>query len=356
MEESHKLSLPRRGAEAPNLGKEQFKILLVKLGSIGDVVNTLPLAHALKASLPSLTLAWLIEPKSFPIVEGHRAVDRFIVFERAHGLPGAARALREIRDFRPDLVVDLQRILRSSFFTLLSRCPRRLGFDRPRCKEFSWLFTNEKIPAADRGRHMVEQYLEFAAYLGCPTAAPEFELPVGEAEREAARGLLSAAGVGGPFVAVNLGATKPANRWPEENAAAFCRLIADKTPLAAVLTGGGDDASRARSIAARAARPDRIVDLVGKTTLKHLAGIFLGARAVVSNDSGPMHIASALDVLTNGRSEEADRRRTGPFRHLSLVVRSPSDCSPCGKRRCPRAVCMEAIRPEEVLDRIRPHL
>jgi lipopolysaccharide heptosyltransferase II len=343
-------------APAEHLKEKQFKILLVKLGSIGDVVNTLPLASALKRGRPETTLAWLIEPKSSPIVAGHRAVDRFIVFERGAGWTGARRALREIREFRPDLVIDLQRILRSSFFTFFSSSPRRLGFDRRRCKEASWLFTNEKIPFADPSRHLVEQYLEFAAYLGCPPSAAVFDLPVGEAERTAASALLPASVRDGGFVVLNIGATKPANRWPEENAAAFCRLIAEKTALATVLTGGVGDAARAEALLSRAAVPGRIVNLAGKTTLKELAGIFLAARAAVSNDSGPMHIASALGVPTIGLFGPADPRRTGPFRHLSLVVRSAVACSPCGKRRCPSAACMEAIRPEEVYDRIRPYL
>ncbi len=348
---------PREGGGAsPHPAKGQSKILLVKLGSIGDAVNTVPLAVALKTARPDTTLAWLIEPKSLPAVEGIRAVDRFIVFDRPAGLPAALRALREVRSFRPELVIDLQRILRSSFFTFLSGSPRRLGFDRSRCKEGSWLFTNEKIAPADPSRHMVEQYLEFAAYLGCPPSAPVFDLPVGEAARAAARALLIAAGVGGPFVALNIGATKPANRWPEANAAAFCRLVAETTGRAVVLAGGAQDAPRARAIAERAARPGRVVELAGKTTLRELSGVLLSARVVVSNDSGPMHIASALGVPTVGLFGPSDPRRTGPYRHLSLVVRSSVPCAPCGKRRCRRAVCMEAIRPEEVLERVRPYL
>lgn len=326
--------------------------MIVKLGSIGDAVNTVPLAVALKAARPDATLAWLIEPKSLPAVEGLRAVDRFIVFDRPAGWPAALRALREVRSFRPDLVIDLQRILRSSFFTFLSGSPRRLGFDRSRCKEVSWLFTNEKISPADPSRHMVEQYLEFAAYLGCPPRPAAFDLPFGPADRAAAVALLPPA-AGGGFVVLNVGATKPANRWPEANAAAFCRLIAEKTSLAVALTGGREDAPRARSIAERASCPGRVVELAGKTTLRELSGVLLSARAVVSNDSGPMHIASALGVPTVGLFGPSDPRRTGPYRHLSLVVRSSVPCAPCGKRRCRRAVCMEAIRPEEVFDRLR---
>jgi ADP-heptose:LPS heptosyltransferase len=96
------------------------RLLVVKLGSIGDVVNTLPLVNVLKRSWPESELRWLIEPKSHPIVAGHEAVDRFIVFRREERLRGVRAALAEIREYAPDLVIDLQRILRSGFFTFFS--------------------------------------------------------------------------------------------------------------------------------------------------------------------------------------------------------------------------------------------
>ena len=330
------------------------KILLIKLGSIGDVVNTLPLVNALKSGMPEVELGWLIEPKSYPIVEGHRSVDRFIIHRRSRGIRGAGDALKEIRDFKPDLVIDLQRILRSSFFTLFSGCRRRLGFDRIRCKEYSWLCTNEKISPGDPKVHMVHQYLEFAGYLGLADPEISFSIPVSDRDQEEAGKLLPREKIGKGFVALNIGAAKPSNRWPTEQWAELAALILDRTSLAVVLTGGSVDAGRGRLINNLFGNEERLLDCTGRTSLKQLGGLFLSADTVVTGDTGPMHIASALGVRTIGLFGPADPGRTGPFNHLNLVVRSGVPCAPCGRRTCPDLKCMEAISAETVYNKLDP--
>jgi len=333
------------------------KILIVKLGSIGDVVNTLPLVNVLRDGFPRAEIAWVIEPKSYPIVAGLRSVNRFIVHHRGGGWRAARSALGEIRGFKPELVIDLQRILRSSFFTRFSGGRVRLGFDRRRSKEFSWIFTNRKLPPAGREKHMVLQYLEFAEYLGLPLPeTPRFELPVGEADRAAGRDLIPEEFAGSGFVACNIGAAKPANRWPVRRWAELIDLIHSRGEEAVVLTGGAEDRTRAREIAGRVADRKRLFEGAGRTSLKQLGGVFTLARAVVSGDSGPMHIASALGVRTIGIFGPADPARTGPFNHLDLVVRSEAECAPCGRRRCRRARCLEELAAEKVLARIFPEV
>ncbi len=330
------------------------KILIVKLGSIGDVVNTLPFVNAVKAARPEWQLGWLIEPKSFPIVEGHPAVDRFIVYKRGEGVTAVRQALAEIKSFQPDLVIDLQRILRSAFFTALSGCRERLGFDRKRCKELSWFFTNRKILPRDPGGHMVRQYLEFADYLGIPSSDIHFRVPIAESARTAARTLIPAPFLERGFIAFNVGAAKKANRWPLFRWAQLGKIILDQTPFSLVVTGGRQDISRGRAVGDLLGEGGRVRDCTGKTSLKELGAVFSLARAVVSGDTGPMHISSALGVATVGLFGPADPGRTGPFRHLDLVVRSGGGCSPCGKRRCSSTRCMDEIRPEAVFSVLFP--
>ncbi len=332
------------------------RILIVKLGSIGDAVNTLPLINALKAGRPHTELAWLIEPKSYPIVKHCRAVDRFILFYRGRGWRGVLDALKEIRTFQPRLVIDLQRILRSSFFTFFSGCPRRLGFDRSRCKEGSWVFTNCKIPPRDPKRHMVRQYLEFADYLGIEIKSVDFNLKISNKDRREALQLLPDWFQKTRLISLNIGAAKPANRWPLRHWRELIRLIHSQTSHSVILTGGPSDRKRGELLQNSAPVGRRIFNSAGRTSLGQLGGIFLQSAVVVSADTGPMHIASALGLSTLGLFGPADFHRTGPFRHLDLVIKSPLECSPCGRRRCQPNRCMEAITPALVFENITSRL
>ena len=330
------------------------KILIIKLGSIGDVVNTLPFVNVLRSGFPEAEIRWLIEPKSYLILEAHQSVDRFIIHQRDDGLPAARQALEEIRSFRPDLVIDLQRILRSSFFAFFSSCRERLGFDRSRCKEFSWLFTSRKIPPRDPDRHMVLQYLEFAEYLGLSWTDLHFHLPISIRDRKEAGELLPSSFIEKGFIALNIGAAKPANRWPASRWVELAGLILRETSLALILTGGVEDTTRGRAITEQVGDDRRLLDCTGRTSFKELGSLFLSAHAVVSGDTGPMHIASALGTRTISLFGPADPDRTGPFRHLDLVVRSGVDCAPCGRRRCPDLRCMDNISAVEVFFKIFP--
>lgn len=329
------------------------KILLIKLGSIGDAVNTLPLVNALKKGRPATELAWLIEPKSYPIVRDHPEVDRFIVFRRGGGRGAVVEAIRKIKEFGPDLVIDLQRILRSSFFTYFSGCRRRLGFDRKRCKEFSGWATNIKIPPRDPGRHVVLQYLEFADFLGVGWDEVEFGINIPEEDIRSAGGLLPAGFAAGKIISMNVGAAKPANRWSPDRWAGLAGTVIRKTSCRVVITGGETDRERAETIMEMVRGGERMVNCAGRTTLKELGGIFLSSAAVVSGDTGPMHIASALGIPTVGLFGAADYRRTGPFNHRDLVVTSPASCSPCGRRRCRSRRCMKEILPDTVFEKLR---
>ena len=144
-------------------------IALVKLGAIGDVVNSLPLVCRLRAGLPEARLTWIIAPLAHGLVEGHDAVDEFLVVDvkdRAQWRP----TLRRLREARFDLVIDLQRILKSGVITRATGAPRRLGFDRARTKELSWLFTSERMPTISAGSREDTGSSRMTTWGSCSTA------------------------------------------------------------------------------------------------------------------------------------------------------------------------------------------
>src|SRR5690242_13608191 len=144
------------------------RILIVLLGAIGDVTRALPLAMRVRAGYPRATITWAVEPASAPLLDGHPAIDERLVFERRGGAAAFVRFLRRVRAGGFDLVLDLQRHLKSGVVSAASRAPVRLGFHRRNAKELNWLFNTHTIePVAERGWKL-EQYQRFAAFLELP--------------------------------------------------------------------------------------------------------------------------------------------------------------------------------------------
>lgn len=317
-------------------------ILIIKLGALGDVINTLPLAMALKKALAA-RIHWLVAPLSYPILETHTAVEQAILFDRRNGPAAAANFWRQCRRQCFDLVLDLQRILKSGLLCCAASGQRKIGFDRRRCKELSRLFPCERIPASDPKAHMVDQYLEFAHYLGISGRSVEWGLG---GSRHLVQGLPPR------FVVLNIGATKPANRWTTEGFSALALDIQARYGLPCVLTGGREDEAVARAI--HAAAGTSLCNLVGRTSLPELIDVLDRSAAVVTCDTGPMHLAVALGKNVLALFGPSDDRRTGPYR--GRVIRVKVACGPCNRKTCAHPQCMTAIRPEAVLEALAPYL
>lgn len=311
-----------------------MKILIVKLGALGDVINTLPLALVLKQQIPDCHIDWVVEPLSFPVVSSHKAVNKAILFQRSAS--SALSVIRTIRNTRYDMVLDLQRILKSALFTLASRTGRRIGFDRERCKEMTDRFPFERIQPKDPLAHMLDQYLEFAMHLGLTPGLPAWNIPRTPDLPE---------GMPAQYVVLNIGATKPANLWAPKRFNELAEKIRARIHLPCIITGGPEDKIRAKQILDSGV-PD-IMDLTGATTIAQLIEVIGHARAVVSCDTGPMHLAAALDKPLVALFGPSDPRRTGPYQ--GQVIQGHAACAPCNQKHCPAPDCMDSISADMVM-------
>jgi len=300
------------------------RVLIVRLGAIGDVVNALALASALKRASPRVQIGWAVHELALPLVDGHPAVERVHLWRRGGGWSGFRDFRAELRAQHYELAIDLQRILKSAFVARTSGAPRVLGFDRARCKELAWLFYSERIPPAPAGAaptHMLERYLEFARALGLPTQPPLRELPANAAADERARELC--AGLTRPLVLIGLGASKPANRWPAARFGALAQRLVRKAQVEVAFSGGPQDRALAEQALA-AAGDARVLDLVGRASLLEFAACARRARLFIGCDTGPMHIAAAVGTRVLALFGPADPRRTGPYPlELHRVLRDP---------------------------------
>ncbi len=324
----------------------KMKILVIKLGALGDVINTLPLIVNIKKRL-ECEIHWLVEPLSLPLLKSHRCVDKTWVFDKRDPLKSFARVAGQIRRVKYDITLDLQRILKSALLTLLVKSRRKICFDRNRCKEFTWLLPFERLAPFKGQKHMLDHYLDFLSPLHIDKLDVEWQIP-----RFSKETLLPLNLRYGSYVVLNIGATKPANLWPRRHFAVLSDKIADRLGFQCVLTGGKEDAGAAEEIMAHTVYP--VINLTGKTSLEVLIEVLAGAACVVTGDTGPMHLACALKRDVVALFGPSNPQRTGPYR--GSVIQKPIHCGPCNRRHCPDPSCMEAITPSDVMEALAPKL
>ena len=317
------------------------RILVVLLGAIGDVVRALPLVSRVRRGFPRAHLAWAVEPVAAPLLEGHRAIDERLVFRRDLGARAFVRFLVEVRRGRFDLVLDLQRHLKSGVVSRASGARTRIGFHRTNTKEGNWLFNTQTIPPQRHWSSKLRQYLAFADHLGLGGGDVEFALALHPEEERRVETML--VDVPRPFVTAFVGSTWESRWWLADRTAEVLREARERFGLGGVLVGApGPEADLAREI--RRLAPPGVVNLAGRTTLRDLIGIFARARAAFGPDSGPMHIAAAVGTPVVSLWGATSPGRSAPYGCDDLALVGPVACHPCYLRQCPIGrACMREI-------------
>lgn len=337
----------RRGPAPPK------RLVIVKPSSLGDVIHALPVAVALKEAFPGVEVHWVVARPYAELVAAHPAVDRVLVFERRRwGGWGFWRhraewraLVRQLREAGYDVAVDLQGLARSALLVRASGAPVRVGLTSAReCARLAYTVTAGPREAEV---HAVDRYLQVLRTLGvAPPTKPRFALAVPRGARDRVEARLADEGVSGRFVCLAPGARWESKRWPAERFAELAARLAAEQGVEVVVVGGEEDRSRAEVILQRVGSAAR--DWTGRTTLAELAALLERAALLVSNDSGPMHLAAALGTPVVAVFGPTNPARTGPYGPRTAVVTSAAHCAPCYRRRCRRWICLRGVRVEEV--------
>jgi len=334
------------------------RVLIVLLGSIGDVVRALPLLGRIRLALPDSHLAWAVEPKSEPVLRSHPWLDEVIVYDRKRAPWSFAPFLREVRRGRFDLVLDLQRHLKSGVIGWISGALERLGFAAGNTKEYNHLFSTRQIATQAKMRLKLLQYQAFGDALGIPPAPIEFGLEPAPQETANANRLL--AGASSPKLGVILGSSWPSRIYPPRAVATVIRQLAHPTDncsaLFPLLIGGPDEAGLATAVM-RELDGAAALNLVGRTSLRDLIAIFAQCAVAFGPDSGPMHMAAAVGCPVVSLWGSTAPERSAPWGFAELAIRGEIPCHPCYLRRCPiGGECMRRIDPSAVAHAVRQAL
>ncbi len=344
-----------RALQAPRPAQGALKVLILKPSSLGDVVQALPLLRLLKRHRPGSAIYWWIESSLAPLLEDDPDLAGVVRFERRRWAsprhwPEVLQQVRWLRQQRFDWVIDLQSLLRTGAFAWLANGGLLIGLDEAR--EGARGFYDIIVPRPSFYTHAVDWYLAVLPALGLP-ADGQFEwLPPRPAVARAIQERWQIQGA--RWVALQPGARWENKRWPAAYFAELVRRLAarfDRTRF--VILGAREDAPLAEEIA-RAA-PERCLNLAGRTALPELVEWLRLASVLVTNDTGPMHIAAALGTPLVALFGPTEPRRTGPYGRADAVLQLSLPCVPCMKPRCrwPRPVeCLKALLPEAVFERV----
>lgn len=316
------------------------RILIILMGSLGDVVRGLSVADGIKSANPEVFVSWLVEPKCKAVVELSPSVDEILLFDRQRPVTGFFTLIPEIRGF--DVVLDLQRHFKSGLFSLLSAAPRRIGFHRKNSKEGNWIFNTETIPAYDDSLNKFLHYQKFLEQLQMPTRL-QTTLKVGEMPKRVQS-------VEKKIATLVMSTSWNSKNWVQEGYELLIRRLLDQD-YAVVLVGDQKQESLGFLLQEKY---ENVISLVGKTSLSELVTLLKNSSVSVGPDSGPGHIAAALGTPYISLFGPTSAERVAPFGFEDLVVKGSIGCSPCYRRECPGLdkLCMRLISVDAIMHKI----
>ncbi len=330
------------------------RILIVRLGALGDIVHAIPVAAALRGAFPHAQIDWLVSAKHRAILDHVTVLDRRIVINDRGDAEGGLTlmsAIREIRRARYDVAIDLQGLLKSAIISRLSGATRVVGFNAKYARESlaRFFYTDvhdpggEGIYAASEVRHVMTINLGMLAALAIEAPAPAFPLSI----PESAVARMLAERTGGRYALLNPGAAWPNKRWPPPRLAALASALRDRYGLMSVVLWGPGELELAEEVVAMASGAAIITP---ETSIADLIALARGAAVMVSGDTGPTHIGAALGVPIVGIYGPTRAERNGPWLPEDETVSRALVCQCHHYRQCKvERMCLLDVEVDEVL-------
>ena len=333
-----------------------MKILILKPSSLGDVIQALPVLRLIKRHLPESLIYWWIDSRLAPLLEGDPDLTGVLRFER-NGWAMARRwfelwrSIQSARRESFDLVIDLQCLARSAIFGWLANGKLTIGLDESR--EGARAFYDLIVPRASYHTHAVDWYLGVLPLMKVPVHWNFEWMPK---RPDVAAGILGKWPQiqGRRWIILQPGARWLNKRWPAEHFAELARRLAAKNgDLNFAILGGTEDEALGRVIAH--AVPGRSLDLTGKLSLPEMVEWIRFSELMVTNDTGPMHVAAALGKRVVALFGPTEPARTGPYGQIEHALQLDLPCVPCMRSRCTYfkpLECLRALSPAAVFDSV----
>lgn len=330
------------------------RILIVNVNWLGDVLLSTPFIRAIRKKYPDAFIGCMVVPRCREILEGNPHIDELIEYDESKGhkgIFGKIQFISKIKSFHFDEAYLLHRSLTRTIIVSLAGIKKRIGYTTRKRK----LFLSHKVPFLPLFTHKVEYFLNIARNIGADIEETHYDFHILDKDRIFIRNFLATSGLSqeDSFAVIHPGGNWLPKRWPAENFASLSDEIFKIFNIRVVISGGSDDVDLSRFIAKRMTTTPIIA--AGILSLKQLGSLLENSKFIVTNDSGPMHIALAVRIPVVALFGPTSARITGPYGPGKYkIVRKSIECSiPCYNLICQDNRCMKQIEVEDVITAIK---
>lgn len=290
-------------------------ICILRLSAIGDICHTLPVVRTLQSHWPKSKITWIIGKTEYELIKGIPDIN-FIVFDKKNGFSEYLNIKAQLANTTFDVLLHMQMSLRASLVSLMIKAKTKIGFDKKRAKDGQWLFTNRKISHIPN-QHVIDSLFGFTEALGIKDHQLTWDIPIPDADQKSATTLLSNKN---NYIIVSPCSSKDYRNWNSQGYAKIIDHINEKYQCDVVLTGGNSKIEKQYADEIMQACQFPPLNLIGKTNLKELLYIIEKAKCVISPDSGPAHMSTAMGTPVIGLYATTNPDRARPYLSADWVV------------------------------------
>jgi heptosyltransferase I len=322
------------------------RFLIVRLGSLGDIIHAIPAAAAIRRAFPQASIDWLVDARHRDLLDLVPVIDRRIAVNTSN-VGSLTSLIGDLRRARYDAALDLQGLVKSAVLARLSGATRVIGFNADLLRERAARFFYSES-AGDAAPHVIDKNLSLLKEIGI--RMPEVEFPLDDRSAHMVAAARARLGIvaGERFALINPGAAWPNKRWPPVYFAEVARELAKRHNLRSLVLWGPGEESIAHAVAAAS---DNTAAISPPTTIADLISLTKAAALMISGDTGPMHVAAACGTPLVGIFGPTDPQRNGPWAEDDLVVSRYRACACHYQRRCRiSSWCLVDIAPREVME------
>lgn len=330
----------------------------MRLSAIGDVTHVVPMVHAIREHRPDAKITWVIGKLEARLLKGLPGVE-FIVFDKKSGFSAVLQLKKDLKDRKFDALLHMQVAARANLLSKLVKAPLRIGWDKPRWRDRHQWFINQSVASVPR-QHQVDAFLEFAKALDIPTGTPVWNLPVTDEDLNWAKQVL---GDGPPILMISPCSSHVLRNWQTTRFAEVADHAIANLGMRVVLTGGPSGLEQQTGKDIEASMSHKVQNLIGKDTITQSVALLKQASVVLSPDSGPAHVASAVGIPVIGLYAATPSQRSGPYNSIDLCVDKYAEAARKFRQKEPEELrwgqrieypgVMDLIETHEVIDKLK---